>query len=123
MSVKSLNEHEHKINYMGKFVARKPIEAWGFLEKLECALNDLERKYTGEMILCSTDVLVLVRRLLDRVPKLDLVEVVRCKDCKHAQRQALKKAGGYVSYVCEYDQEHFTAPNHFCSLGERIENE
>lgn len=121
MSVKQHNEHEYKIKYMGKFVVRKPIEAWGFLEKLEDALNDLESKHTGEMRMCCSDILVLVKRLLDRAPKLDFVEVVRCENCKHAQRQTLKNSGGFEGWVCEFDQEHFTAPKHFCSLGERRE--
>lgn len=49
------------------------------------------------------------------------VQVVRCKDCKHAQRQELKKSGGFEGLICEYDQEHFTAGDHFCSCGERRE--
>ena len=51
----------------------------------------------------------------------DVVEVVRCKDCKHAQRQVMKKSGGFEGWICEYDQEHFTAGDHFCSSGERRE--
>lgn len=55
------------------------------------------------------------------VPAADVVEVVRCKNCKHAQRQVLKKSGGFEGWICEYDQEHFIAGDHFCSCGERKE--
>ena len=59
--------------------------------------------------------------LIQSAPAADVVEVVRCKNCKHAQRQVLKKSGGFEGWICEYDQEHFIAGDHFCSCGERKE--
>lgn len=47
-------------------------------------------------------------RLLDEIPAADVVEVVRCKDCKH--RDAI--------FVCaQFDAD--VGAMHFCSLGER----
>ena len=63
------------------------------------------------------------QQLINSVPAADVVEVVRCKDCEHAQRQVLKKSGGFEGWVCEFDQEHFAAENHFCSLGIRRQDE
>lgn len=57
--------------------------------------------------------------VVESLPAADVVEVVRCKDCEHAQRQVLKKSGGFEGWVCEFDQEHFVAGNHFCSVGIR----
>lgn len=41
-------------------------------------------------------------------------KVVFCNDCKHGQE--CKGRG----IICEYDTEHITPRDHFCSLGERI---
>lgn len=54
--------------------------------------------------------------LVEKQPTADVVEVVRCKDCKHGQSQ--KRIG----VICEYDQNGaFRAYNGFCSYGERGE--
>lgn len=48
----------------------------------------------------------------------DFVEVVRCKDCKHATFYVCKNDACYRGIICEYqigtDDENF-----FCSYGER----
>lgn len=45
----------------------------------------------------------------------DVVEVVRCKDCKHGQAQRR------LGVICEYEQDKIRAYNSFCSYGERRE--
>ena len=51
-------------------------------------------------------------------PTADVVEVVRCRDCKYW-------GGSTFGYVCEawsgMDLKHHTRPNDFCSYGERKE--
>ena len=49
-------------------------------------------------------------------PKVEFVNVVRCKDCKHW-------GGETFGYVCKewsgISFKHYTEPNDFCSYGER----
>ena len=46
----------------------------------------------------------------------DVVEVVRCKDCKHWTM-------GYCNRFAYYDYEPLTSEDDFCSYGERREGE
>lgn len=47
-------------------------------------------------------------------PTADVVEVVRCKDCKHGQCQRF-------GVICEYHQDILNPFKHYCSSGERME--
>ena len=49
----------------------------------------------------------------------NVVEVVRCKDCKHGEVCCNLQGEEYV--VCELDEHHVWIPNGFCSYGERRE--
>ena len=51
--------------------------------------------------------------------KADLVEVVRCKDCKRWRENWII---GVPSGVCIAGKPRRTAPNDFCSYGERKDN-
>ena len=63
-----------------------------------------------------------VKTALENVPTADVVEVVRCKDCKHGHRNGSGQLIGH--YICEYDQNGcLKSSAHFCSYGERSENE
>lgn len=60
-------------------------------------------------------------RLVKSQPATDVVEVVRCKDCKHGQRN---NSGDFKGrYICEYHQDYkpLFSPYHFCSYGEMEE--
>lgn len=50
---------------------------------------------------------------LNEIPAADVVEVVRCKDCKHYQKDML-----FGNAYCDGRQ---VKPDDFCSYGERIE--
>ena len=64
----------------------------------------------------------LVVSVLDKQPTADVVEVVRCKDCKHGHRNGSGQLIGH--YICEYDQNGcLKSSAHFCSYGESSENE
>ena len=53
-------------------------------------------------------------RAVMKLPKVDAVEVVRCKDCKHWTM-------GYCNNFACYDYEPTTNEDDFCSYGERRE--
>ena len=53
-------------------------------------------------------------------PTADVVEVVRCKDCKHAEIQDY--APPSCRYCCKYSALYH-AKNFYCSMGERREDE
>jgi len=58
----------------------------------------------------------------------DIVEVVRCKDCKHQEKtfhaDKRMKNGGYYVYFCDLAEEysHVCLDEDFCSKGERRDN-
>ena len=64
----------------------------------------------------------LVNNLTMKQPAADVVEVVRCKDCKHAKFYACKNDPCYKSVLCDLN---FTDGDEFfyCSYGERKDNE
>lgn len=63
-----------------------------------------------------------VTGVITKQPEADVVEVVRCKDCKYCINSScymsnLKKGGTYLGTI------HFTDKDDYCSYGERKENE
>ena len=57
---------------------------------------------------------------LMNVPSADVVEVVRCKDCKY-YRHDVDKDGG--SWDCCSEHGEFVTPTDYCSYGERKDGE
>ena len=55
---------------------------------------------------------------IDEAAKKDLVEVVRCKDCKHRNTPDCKM--WYHCVICG-DYHHWERDEYFCSYGERKE--
>ena len=61
---------------------------------------------------------------LDEQPTADVVEVVRCRDCKHnvANWKHDELDGtDYTDIVCDYFMTDGMYPNDYCSYGERKE--
>ena len=64
-----------------------------------------------------------LKYILDTAPTADVVEVVRCKDCKYfnygvcACSENITHSYDYDDYV--YDHYIYVSPEHFCSYGER----
>lgn len=57
-------------------------------------------------------------QLLDEQPSADIVEVVRCKDCKHNYRRTTFNHGERDNPSCKYIK--YVRDNDFyCSFGER----
>ena len=50
-------------------------------------------------------------------PTADVVEVVRCKDCKHSRKQ--EKVFGITDYKCLKHNISCLSPYDFCSYGEK----
>lgn len=48
----------------------------------------------------------------------DVVEVVRCRDCKHYGR---KYGDTVIGYCCHTKQSGYCAEDHYCGYGERRE--
>lgn len=61
---------------------------------------------------------VIVKCAIEDAPAADVVEVVRCKDCKHATFYSCKNDVCYQAIICEY-QIGIGDENFFCSCGER----
>lgn len=57
--------------------------------------------------------------IVENEPTADVVEVVRCKDCKHAEIQDY--APPSCRYCCKYSALYH-AKNFYCSMGERRED-
>ena len=71
-----------------------------------------------------------IRDLVNSIPAADVVPVVRCKDCEHAERY--ERVDGTAGYYCGHPQNTFTygerwdrvfkpgkEADDFCSYGER----
>ena len=70
--------------------------------------------------LCTDNIANYIREAVkeENTPTADVVEVVRCKDCKHwggvTYGQMCRKYSGFETKVC-------TEKDHYCSYGERRE--
>ena len=67
-----------------------------------------------------------VEFLVSIQPAADVVEVVRCKDCKHNVanwKHDELDATDYTDIVCDYFMTDGMCPDDFCSYGERKETE
>lgn len=73
--------------------------------------------YLGEPHIVHQPVSYGVKNVLDKIllnikkqPTADVVEVVRCKDCKHSNEYGT---------ICRYSVGRAVEPDHFCSYGKR----
>ena len=94
------------------------IDADAFIEEhcADCKYFNVDGICTKEDPVCGSVMMV------NELPTVDAVEVVRCKDCKHG---FLTDDG---SYSCELVDEHYgwgyrTKADDFCSYGERRTDE
>lgn len=61
-----------------------------------------------------------VQKFLDEQPTVDVVEVIRCKDCKH-YLNSTEKCGLIDTRLHFYETNKVWASDSFCSWGERSE--
>lgn len=58
-------------------------------------------------------------KMIEDLPSADVVEVVRCKDCKYLYQEYI---GGDLEWMCKSsDGIVLPTPNSYCSYGERRE--
>ena len=55
---------------------------------------------------------------IDNAPAVDVVTVVRCKDCKYGE---VDDTDFPAQYLCKYNGADWNDENHFCSYGEQKE--
>jgi hypothetical protein len=81
-------------------------------------------KNCKEMDKCSICELTYYRKGYIKSPTADVVEVVRCEDCKYCHHRAIPNN---ERYECEYfgcsdEAVDYVEPTHYCSYGERRED-
>lgn len=62
---------------------------------------------------------IISRKSLEELKQLDVVEVVRCKDCRYYQ----DNNGGYPNADCKWCKDETPDANDYCSCGERKDDE
>ena len=79
-----------------------------------------EKELTPFWVKVAIQALDMVRQLIKKMPAVDAVEVVRCKDCVHN----FVRYGENECYCGHPDGlNDILRPNDFCSYGERREGE
>ena len=58
---------------------------------------------------------------IDKIPAADVVEVIRCKDCKYRGSRLSVPTGVY--YSCANYNLPYCKPDDYCSLGARMDGE
>ena len=84
---------------------------------------EVARNATYEEVFWTESEQASVRNFLAKLPKVDAVEVVRCKDCKHRE-----KSPWHDGYRCGNPYDGMASgvelrDDDFCSYGERREGE
>lgn len=74
--------------------------------------------------LCETTIFikdgVAFQRMINDAPTIDAVQVVRCKDCIHAQKFNKTWAdGGQIVFCWKHGKERFTTSDWYCGAAER----
>lgn len=96
------------------------VDADALIEELQsCSYNtwskDTNRTWWAQAVKVKDNII----ECIERQPTADVVEVVRCKDCKHW-------GGTTYGFVCRkfsgIDTKICMGADHYCSYGERREN-
>lgn len=100
-------------------MAKEYIEREYLVKEAEAVLDFRKKYYTDKDRIA--DAASTVEWLKYYAPAADVVEVVRCRDCKH---RVDWHEEGYAddTGMCIAAIQHIVAPNHFCSYGERRDN-
>lgn len=101
-----------------KYISAK--QAYAYLRSVlyETAINNVGVKVEDFASACEEIADNRLKIWLDDIPAADVVEVVRCKDCKWAESHRLGNGGVY--FRCN-EIDMATLTNHYCSYGERKE--
>ena len=78
------------------------------------------KRATYEEIFWTESEQAVVRHFLAKIPKVDAVEVVRCKDCEHWKLiDSLNPHRECQIFYGLHDYGYLTGADDFCSYGER----
>lgn len=88
--------------------------------KTDALMKDIWSLYRDEDHVDYNVAIADALNVIDEQPTADVVEVVRCKDCKHAEIQDY--APPSCRYCCKYSALYH-AKNFYCSMGERREDD
>ena len=81
------------------------------------------KKATNKEVFWTESEQAVVRNFLAKLPKVDAVEVVRCKDCKHWKCiDGLNPHWECQIFCGLHDYGYLTGADDFCSYGERKDN-
>lgn len=72
--------------------------------------------------LYDLDEYCLILDFLDTMPAADIVDVVRCKDCKYANKERLPQGSKWFA-SCDHFNTHSVMADDYCSYGKRRESE
>ena len=61
----------------------------------------------------------IIKNALEKMPSADVVEVVRCKDCKRYIKGRAGEQSNYCDCHTTTFEKFFCMPNDYCSCGER----
>lgn len=74
---------------------------------------------TAEGKFCETDMVLM--KDFEKVPPIDAVQVVRCKDCKRYYGAVQQARFGEIG-LCDFD-DRLVKPSDYCSKGKRREDD
>ena len=97
---------------MAEYIDREKVieEIYSWLDSVGSIIIGKGLSSYGELIGCMQD-----------VPTADVVEVVRCKDCKHFDKNKGYRDTKFSFSFCDKFHHNITTENDFCSYGERID--
>ena len=95
---------------MSEYIKREDV-----IDLLEQVIN-AEEFFDTDNAKAQSDLALWFEERISELPKADIVEVVRCKDCKHYSHDVDANEG---EWDCCRVYGMFVDPNDFCSEGER----
>lgn len=95
---------------MAEYIDREAVKE--IMKKHRCL--DCTNEKSLDCLLCQLNIPFTE---ISKIPTADVVEVVRCKDCKHATFYSCKNDACYKGIICEY-QIAIGDENFFCACGE-----
>ena len=88
-------------------------------------LDDFLKRYTemerdGKLVFAACEIKQDFADMISDATTVDAVPVVRCKDCKYGE---VDDADLPTQYLCNYHGADWNDENHFCSYGERMDDD
>lgn len=100
---------------MSEYIKREDV-----IDLLEQVLN-AEEFFDTDNAKAQSDLALWFEERILELPSTDVVEVVRCKDCKHHEELLNNNDGNVICWV--HDIDVIVDRNGYCNYGERKEQE